>query len=287
VLKENCGASITIREFTLRGRVHFHAAIYCRGDVSTGYNWDYHDEVTKWSKGGGHGPKPRGSLNRTPLLAKLHAVLNEKGPLYGLGRMELVPVRSPDAIGFYLGGYLSKSLANKPPDAKGTRAVNYSHKCPQIIPARWSWANESAWLWRAKLRTWATRHGCATMAEVAALFGAKWAYHHREAILATPLSYYPTSEHAHRDGVKCPPDSVDIRITRSAVTDPPATAAPPRGCSPRTARAEQPPEVVKPASLNPRCYRLHSREELHNRLKLPCQNYQRPLRLTKNESRTS
>ena len=41
--------------------------------------------------------------------------------------MELVPIRSTaEAVGFYLGGYLSKSLANKPPEAKGMRAVSYS-----------------------------------------------------------------------------------------------------------------------------------------------------------------
>ena len=52
------------------------------------------------------------------------------------------------------------------------------------------------------------------MFEVAMLFGKKWAYHHREAILATKLDYYPTSEHATADGISVPPDSIDIRITR-------------------------------------------------------------------------
>ena len=215
VLKEHFGPSITVREFTKRGRPHFHAAIDCKGDISTGYNWAYHDEVTKWSKAGRIGAKPHGSLNRTALLVKLHGILNEKAPLYGLGRIELVPVKIPDAIGFYLGGYLAKSLDNKPEDAKGTRAVNYSHKCPQIITGSWSWNNESAWLWRAKLRTWATRHGCTSMAEVAALFGPKWAYHHRQSILDTWLEFYPTSKHAQLDGCEVPNDMIDITRKRS------------------------------------------------------------------------
>lgn len=216
VLKENFGDSITVREFTQRGRPHFHIIIDCRGDIATGYNWAHHERVTAWSKAGRKGAKPHGSLNRTPLLKKLHGILAEKATLYGLGQIiELVPIKKPDAIGFYLAGYLVKSLDHKPADAKGTRAVNYSHKCPRILSGRWSWANAAGWVWRAKLGTWARKHGCATMKEVAALFGSKWAYHHREAILATELSYYPTSEHARIDGVSVPDDVIDIRITRT------------------------------------------------------------------------
>ena len=50
------------------------------------------------------------------------------------------------------------------------------------------------------------------MFEVAMLFGKKWAYHHREAILATKLHWYPTSEHSAGDGHKFPAGSVNIRI---------------------------------------------------------------------------
>jgi hypothetical protein len=283
VLKENFGAAITIREFTLRGRPHFHVVVDCKGDISTGFDWEHYDAVRAWSKAGRIGAKPHGSLNRSPLLSDLHRILRDKAPLYGLGEIiELVPVRKAEAVGFYLGGYLSKSLANKPADAKGTRAVNYSHKCPQIMSARWSWANESAWLWRAKLRTWATKHGCATMAEVAALFGAKWAYHHRESILATKLAYYPTAEHARRDGVWCPPESVDITITSTQDSAPGASRAPAR-VPPERPFAEKPSEIVSPPLSQVvaagRRYSLHSREELKQRLNLPCENYQRSLRI--------
>jgi hypothetical protein len=214
VLKRHFGFSITVREFTMRGRPHFHLAIDCKVNISSGYAWAHHKAVQAWNKTGRKGAKPRGSLNRNARLKELHGILNEKGPLYGFGRIELTPIEKPDAIGFYVGGYLSKSLANKPADAKGTRAVNYSHGCPRVFRGTWSWANESAWLWRAKLRTWAAKHGCLSLHEVAAFFGPKWAYHHREEILATELSFYPTAEHAQRDGVKVPPEAIDIHITR-------------------------------------------------------------------------
>jgi hypothetical protein len=74
------------------------------------------------------------------------------------------------------------------------------------------WSNEFGWLWRAKLRKWAASHGCPSMFEVAMLFGKKWAYHHRDANLATKLHWYPTSEHSAGDGHKFPAGSVNIRI---------------------------------------------------------------------------
>ena len=220
VIKENFGHSITVREFTARGRPHFHIVIDCKGDITTGYNWKLHDATTAWSKGGRKGAKPQGRLNRTPRLKALHAILNEKAPLYGLGRIELVPVKKPEAVGFYLGSYLAKSAEHKPEDAKGTRAVNYSHKCPRVLRGQWSGANPSGWVWRAKLGKWAAKHGCRSFAEIKALLGPHWAYHHRGAILSTELDYYPTAEHAWRDGVSVPPDSIDIRITRTRCTNP-------------------------------------------------------------------
>jgi hypothetical protein len=68
----------------------------------------------------------------------LHDILSEKVPLYGLDRIELVPVKKPEAIAFYLAGYLAKSLANKPAYAKGTRTVNYSHKRSRAVRGQWS-----------------------------------------------------------------------------------------------------------------------------------------------------
>lgn len=221
VLKENFGESLTVREFTQRGRPHFHLVIDCKGDISTGFNWAHHEAVTKWSKEGRKSAKPHGSLNRCPRLVDLHALLNEKGPLYQLGRMELTPVKKPDAVGFYLAGYLSQSLAHKPADAKGTRAVNYSRDCPQILNGKWSWNNEAGWLWRAKLGAFAKKHGCTSLDELKALLGPKWAYHHRQAILETDLHWWPTSAHAIRDGEQASVNNLQARLGRDVLPDEP------------------------------------------------------------------
>jgi len=230
VLKEHFGESITVREFHKNGKPHFHLVIDCLGDVTTGFNWEYYDALEAWNKSGYKGRKPSGDLGKTSRLQELHDIINEKRKAYHLGRTELVPVRNPDAVGFYLGGYLSKSLDNKPDDAKGTRAVNYSHDAPRPFKGAFSWANESAWLWRAKLETWAEGHGCFSLQDVRSLFGPKWAYHHREAILSVRLTHYPTAKHALADGVEfeqLPPDAVDIVIETLSAPAPPAPAVSP------------------------------------------------------------
>ena len=167
--------------------------------MSTGFKWEHHDAVTKWSKGGRIGAKPVGSLGRTDRLAELHAVLREKAPLYGIGRIELVPVRKSEAIGFYLGGYLAKSLPHKPVDAKRTRSVNYSHLCPRTVKGPWSWVNEYGWLWRAKLAKWASFNGCADLPAVKAKFGPKWAHREGPSIWQTVMHWYPDARTANSD----------------------------------------------------------------------------------------
>jgi hypothetical protein len=211
---EMFGEFMRVREFTKRGRPHFHLLVQCRGDIGTGFNWDHYDVVQAHNRNR-EGVKPKGHLNRTPLLAELHKRLNKKGPLYRVGRMELTPIRNAAAVGFYVGGYLSKSIDHKPASAKGTRAVTYSQGFERKVKGPWSWTTPGAWVFRAKLRTWAGKHGCDSMKAVAALFGPRWAYSNRDAILSTHLDFYPTSAHAAADGICTPAGSTNIRVTRS------------------------------------------------------------------------
>jgi len=225
VLKEHFGESITVREFFKSGRPHFHLVIDCKGDVTTGFDWEYYVKDRDWRNSGRKGPKPKGSLGCSERLQELHKILNAKAKDYHVGRCELTPVKKGEAIGFYLGGYLSKSLANKPADAKGTRAVNYSKEVPREVKGAFSWANESGWLWRAKLKEWASKHGCESLDDLRAMFGPTWAYHHVEAIQEVQLSYYPTAAHAVADGrTDIPPDAVEIVIQRfEPPKDPPVS----------------------------------------------------------------
>ena len=255
VLKEHFGQMISVREFTKRGRPHFHILIDCLGDVSSGFDWEHYQRVQAWRRNGSIGAKPPGRLCRTPLLVKLHNLLRERVESYGFGKVvELVPIRFPERVGFYLGGYLSKSIAHKPDDAKGTRAVNYSAKCPRIFRGQWAWNSVGAWLWRAKLKAWAAKHDCHNFPQLAALFGPRWAYHHREAILATVVPEYPTEAHARADGITGLPDTA-IRIgPRRLWVDGVEVIA------------KEPPQKIRhaswdqPATVEPRKYQLSSVE---------------------------
>lgn len=320
VLSELFGEYIRVREFTKRGRPHFHFVIDCKGDIATGFNWQHYDEVQRWQKNGGRGPKPKGTLGRTLHLRQLHAELNRRAKAYGIGRLELVPVRHETAIGFYIGGYLSKSIDHRPADAKRTRSITYSQGYARQVKGHWSWVAPSAWLWRAKVSAWAQSHGCASMEEVAEYFGPRWAYHHRDAIMATELEYWPTVEHARADGQTfcddLPEDAVDIRRNRTELEPDPDWSVPvePADCIVRArgglvgavtsvesvrgtvavGEDSTPPQNqqpsggqdagggARPARMGAkRCYDLHAEGAPGYRTRIERgQPYQRPLRLT-------
>jgi len=170
------------------GRPHSHSLIDCKGDIRTGFNWPHYDAVRAWSKERFRTlkKKPQGSLNRRPHLAWLHAELARLAPLYGIGRVELVPLRSTgEAVGRYVGGYLSKGTGRRRGrEWKGVRHVSYTRRCPRAMKGPWAWG-EHGRRWRRQLARWAAKHGCATMADVAAVFGPRWCYHHGPSIAAT------------------------------------------------------------------------------------------------------
>lgn len=175
---------IRVLEFQENGSPHYHLVVDCGGDITTGFDWEHYERTRDyWSRAGRKGPKPVGDLNRTPLLKQLHDQLRVQGLQYGLGRIELVPIRSnAEAIGRYVGGYLSYSLGGKRPEHKGARLVCYSSSFDRAYKGRFAWLDGKAHEWRRKLEIWATGHGCADLEQVTALFGSKWAYHHRENI---------------------------------------------------------------------------------------------------------
>jgi len=199
------GHFVRVLEFQGSGRPHHHYAIDCLGDIYTGFNWAYYEEVRNWNedvmywkKRGSKGPKPekpRGKLTGNQFLQDKWKELRLALERCGLGRHELVPVKEPAAVGRYLGGYMRKSLPNRGPEHKGLRFVAYSQGFDRAVYSRFSWVGMHSWLWRQKLRCWATAHGCQDLEEIKSVFGDKWAYHHREAILRQEIDHFPTRAH--------------------------------------------------------------------------------------------
>jgi len=207
---------ICVLEFTKRGRPHYHLVTAQAEDIRTGFNFEYYSEVVAWNRRHREGAKPSGSLNRSDALCRLHDSLSSRLSGYGFGRSELVPIKTTaEAVGRYVGGYLKKSLGNRKPEHKGARFVRYSQTFNRAVKGAFSWSGLFSWLWRAKLKTWSAKHHCESMDDVKKAFGPHWAYFHREAILETPLSYYPTSGHMAADLGHCPYEmegSTDIRF---------------------------------------------------------------------------
>ncbi|MEO7933932.1 MAG: hypothetical protein ABIT76_12310 [Chthoniobacterales bacterium] len=182
-------------------REHLHFIVACGTDIRTGFDFDHYHETMIWQKSGRKGPKPVGNLNRCEWLKEMHASLCDRLPDYGLGRAELVPIwKSAEAVGYYLGGYLSKSIPNRLPEHKGARFMRYSKTAPRIVKGSFAWLGVHSWLWRQKLATFAAHHDCKDEADLKSIFGTHWAYHMRAAILATDLSWYLTGHHAKADG---------------------------------------------------------------------------------------
>ncbi len=175
---------IKVLEFTRNGRPHYHLIVCCGGDIRTGFNFGYLSEVAVWNR---HlkclgKEKPLGSLDRNPLLVSLHARLNATGGKYGVGRMELVPLKTcAEAVGRYVGGYLKKSVGGRKPEHKGARFVSYSRGFERSYKGNFTWV-EGGRDWRKKVAIFAAKHGCSSMLELRALFGSKWAYHHGDSI---------------------------------------------------------------------------------------------------------
>jgi hypothetical protein len=176
-----------VLEFQRNGNPHYHLAVACHGDIRQGFNFQHHAAVRAWNKNRRRGPRPFGSLNRNALLVELHGRLNDTRHGYDVGRMELAPIMSnAEAIGLYVGGYLSKGLPAKRVEHKGARMVCYSQGFSRQFKGRFSWT-ESGRQWRQKLAIWAHGHGCSDLGAVKALFGPHWAYLHGDRIRETPL----------------------------------------------------------------------------------------------------
>lgn len=108
-----------------------------------------------WKTNGKHVP---GSQNQ--YLAQMWKDIRESLQGYGsgvlkrgFGRSELLPVRSSaEAISRYVSKYLVKGTAMRyvpgEVDLKGARLINYTRDCPRKVLGPFSWANDTAALYR-------------------------------------------------------------------------------------------------------------------------------------------
>jgi hypothetical protein len=105
-------------------------------------------------------------------------------------------------MGKYVGKYIGKHLDVRLPEDKGVRLVQCSAGW-KAASSCFAFNSPGGWCYRSKLRQFAIKRGCMSMAQLSEMFGRSWAHQFREVIAAEVLRFYPTYAHARADGRDC------------------------------------------------------------------------------------
>jgi hypothetical protein len=85
---------------------------------------------------------------------------------------------------------------------------------------------ENSWIWRHKLKAWATRNGFKSTDDIAKLYGPRWCYHLQEQILREPvLDCFPSEKAMHRShGMEKLEFNAQYQAIIAAANEPPPLA---------------------------------------------------------------
>lgn len=160
---------ICVKERQARGAWHYHLVVVFNGDIRTGVNFE---EIAAGDY------KSAGRY-----LRDLWSELRARLPEYGFGRSELLPVRSnAEAMGRYIGKYISKHMGQRKDEDKGVRLVNYSKGWARNS-IRFAWHSKNASEWRRKLKKFSDYVGCSEFYQLNEKLGPCWAYKYADDIM--------------------------------------------------------------------------------------------------------
>jgi len=160
---------VCVKERQKRGAWHYHLIAVMAQDIRTGVNFEELEKRHYGSAG--------------PYLRNIWKTLRENLPNYGFGRSELLPVKSnAEAMGRYVGKYISKHVGQRDEEDKGVRLISYS-KGWQKNSCNFSWNTDGAQDWRRKLSLFAQRIGCTEIYQLTEKLGLGWAYKYAEDIM--------------------------------------------------------------------------------------------------------
>lgn len=170
---------IGVMERMKSGRIHYHLLVVLDSDIRTGFDFDALDNDDYRSA--------------SAALRSEWAFLRKTAPAYGFGRTELLPIRSStEAIAKYVGKYIAKHLEARKLEDKGARLVRYSRGA-RAGTTRFQFQSVGSAHWRRKVAIFAqivqTLNPDVRVSELSDLtivLGKRWAYHHRDFILALP-----------------------------------------------------------------------------------------------------
>ena len=116
-----CGVTVTERHWN--GGIHFHLDVVCPVDIRG--NIDFAACFPR-KTASGKPLYPPDYSTANDAIKREWAFWRRTAKQYGFGRHQLQPMReTPEALGRYLGGYLSKDWENRLPEDKGARCVRY------------------------------------------------------------------------------------------------------------------------------------------------------------------
>ena len=162
------GVWLLEKEQQKRGSWHYHLLICLLQDIRTGVDFE--------------ALKNRDYRSASPYLRKIWKDLREVMPGYGFGRSELQPVMSnAEAMGRYIGKYISKHVGQRNEEAKGVRLTSYSQGWVKNS-MKFAWNTEGAQEWRRKLKFFAMSIGCQEFYQISEKLGPKWAYKYTDDI---------------------------------------------------------------------------------------------------------
>jgi hypothetical protein len=167
------GQWVCVKERQKRGAWHYHLVVTLAEDIREGVNFE------QFANGN--------YSSASSFLRETWAELRQKLKEYGFGRSELLPVKSnAEAMGRYVGKYISKHIGARKTEDKGVRMVNYSRGWIKNS-CRIAWNTPNAKEWRFKLETFAARHGCTELYQLEEFLCPGWAYKYQQEIFNTPV----------------------------------------------------------------------------------------------------
>jgi len=150
-----CGVTVTERHKS--GAMHFHLVVVCGGDLRG--TIDHTACFPKKNAAGGYATAPDYSTATTRLRLEWK-FWRETAARYGFGRCQMQPMKSNgEALGRYVGKYISKSWGERRDDDKGGRLVRYfgawsrdGRKMGPPMSARHGTTTPRAYAWRACMK---------------------------------------------------------------------------------------------------------------------------------------
>jgi hypothetical protein len=178
VLRPRYGGAIRVIERQASGRIHYHLLVNIGLDIRTGFDFA--------------GIARHDYRSANPAIRAEWAFWRRTAKLYGFGRTELLPVISTtEAVGRYVGKYISKHFTAREERDRGVRLVSYIG--PKVASVKFAWAGGKAKDWRSGLGSLvrdlaASGHiDSPTIEAMARQYGKGWAWQWRDVIATRAL----------------------------------------------------------------------------------------------------